>query len=163
MNQEQNGCQAADNTLADAVSQFADGTVLEVDRHTIARLARAGRRLIHELERVNDRLTDAQHKADDQPRTIVLSWMPNRYEDRPEHPDHPRDTGGYWTVSEHGRHQWGLDPREAMALVAAMLLGAPYPAMRSCMEQEHQGYARGKRESEGKLSVTDTVTVGKGA
>lgn len=50
-----------------------------------------------------------------------------------------------------------------MALVAAMLLGAPYPALQSCMEQEHHGYARGKRESEGKLSVTDTVTVGKGA
>lgn len=131
----------------DAQAVFNHGSVYEVNRDEVARLAQAGRTLVEAIEgqkslieMLGRQLADAQEAMEpgNQPRTIVLAYTPRIPLPEKCNGDNLPDTGGYWTVSEHGRHQWGLDPREATALVAAMLLGAPYPRLETIRDHEHK-------------------------
>lgn len=159
----------------DAKAVFASGAVFEVNRHDMARLIEAGRTLVAEAEHQADllahatrQLAVAQEQVQRGPRTITLAYMPRT--EMPEKWDgneSPPDTGGYWTVSENGRHQWGLDPRETLALVAAMLLGAQHPPLQSCLDHEREGARRVRcmtriDAGEQRTVQPETVTIGDG-
>ena len=60
------------------------------------------------------------------PRTIVLAYTPGRSGDGTSENGDCLDS---WSVHEEGRIQDALDSRECLALVAAMLLGAPHPPL----------------------------------
>lgn len=69
-------------------------------------------------------------KERDLPRAITLSYMPRGEDGSAEH------GRGCWTVMENGRVQPALDPRECLAQVAAMLLGAPHPTLWDPVERQ---------------------------
>ena len=153
------------------VGSFALGIVVEhglspenqaAIASTITELTRAGRVLVGHIEKLTGqvdnatvRRVQAERKADqaiaardaliadkaEQPRTIVLTYMPQRWDNGKTNPIFKdpmvADCGGYWTLSEGGRHQAQLDSRETMALVAAMLLGAPHPSLKSIPDLEN--------------------------
>lgn len=154
--------------LDEAKAQFESGSVVTVDRTSTLHMLRAGKRLVTEVEgqaalidSLGKQLANAFERAAnrDIPRTITLSYMPRDYSSL-EPGNRYADTGGHWTVSEAGRHQTALDPRETLALVAAMLLGAKHPPLESSMEAEHRGREWSKRMA-GEPSVQDTPsTVG---
>lgn len=106
-----------------------------IARHLPPELRDTTRRLFDSLRSDAARARDAhrlaiaeleQERARDKPRTITLAYQP-RLEPDDRNADDDFDTGGYWNVYEGGAATPALDPREALALVAAMLLGAPHP------------------------------------
>lgn len=131
-----------DPELLDALDTFRSDASHAIDMDETLRLVKAGRRLVQELSSRSERVDELAHELEEQDRarTIVLSYTPRDYSDGPKPPHH--DIGGYWTVSDGGRHQWGLDSREALALVASMLLGAPHPPLTTCLEHERRGEHR---------------------
>ncbi|MES2347057.1 MAG: hypothetical protein V4641_05740 [Pseudomonadota bacterium] len=123
---------------------------LEATRNMILQAYSAGRVLSNwvedlqsQLHAANERAKEAESAANivdaefvDQPRTIVLMYKPfkARPDDIPFDPMY--DLGGSWDIGENGDYQTKLDAREALALVAAMLLGAPHPRLKSIDEHE---------------------------
>ena len=104
---------------------------------------------VKQLERSVDTLTEerdlARAERNDVPRTITLTYMPRQPEPEKWDSDLSWDYGNHWTISEGGKHQDRLDPREALALVAAMLLGAKHPPLRTIQDSENHGHQRGRR------------------
>lgn len=72
----------------------------------------------------------------EQPRTIVLAYTPRLDDDDPRHELEDCDTGGHWTITEQGAASPPLDKGEALSWVAAMLLGAKHPPLRSVWSTE---------------------------
>lgn len=104
---------------------------------------------VAQLEASIDRLTEerdlAQHRRDDVPRTITLTYMPAQPEPEQWDADLHWDSGNHWTISEGGKHQDRLDSREALAMIAAMLLGAKHPPLRTITDAENAGASRQRR------------------
>lgn len=85
--------------------------------------------LVHDIER--DYRDLARLMQREVPRTITLAYTPRAADDDERAGDDDFDAGGHWTIYEQGNASPPLDQQEALALIAAMLLGAKHPPLRS--------------------------------